>query len=312
VNASSTSAIRRLVGQGMSCCAWLIAAALLGLVTGCNEQGRPSAGDAPASAQRVISLSPAITETVYALGQGTRLIGRSDYDLFPSVVLSLPAAGTALAPNYEQIARLRPDLILIEQTQSGFLTELSALAEVMELPWLSHEEVRQSVLSLSERFDVSIQGQQLVRQLDDALTATQHQESARVLLILDTLFDGGSIWVMKPGSLHGSALLAAGVNNAAVDLAGDNASISIEGLLSLNPDAIIVMTASTEPAHHQAIMDGVRRLTPLRAVRDNQVLLMAGSHVFRTGPSLMQFASELRQLLATIGPGSTAATVIDG
>lgn len=290
----------------------LLALGLLGCVVGCTEQDRPASEDPSAIPGKVISLSPAITETFHALGLEDRLIARSDYDQYPAAVQALPTAGTALAPNYEQIARLRPDLILIEKTQSGYLTELSALSEVLELPWLSREDVLSSMRTLSERFAVTDEGEALARQMRDALIPTAAADAAQVLLVLDTRFDGEAIWVMKPDSLHGAALEAAGVNNAAAALAGNSGSISIEGLLSLNPDAILVMTASTLTEDHQAILDGARRLTPLRAVRDDRLVVLSGPHVFRTGPSLAQFAAELRQQLAQIGLGTAADVDHDG
>src|SRR5207244_3882811 len=64
-------------------------------------------------AQRVVSLIPAVTEMIFAMGEGTRLVGVSSYDHYPPQVEQIERVGALLDPNIERILALRPDLLVI-------------------------------------------------------------------------------------------------------------------------------------------------------------------------------------------------------
>ena len=61
---------------------------------------------------RIVSLAPAVTETLFALGAGAEVVGVSQYCDYPPAATHLPKVGTFLTPNVEAIAALRPDLVI--------------------------------------------------------------------------------------------------------------------------------------------------------------------------------------------------------
>ena len=64
------------------------------------------------AAQRIVSLVPALTEMLFAIGAGPQVVGVSSYDEFPPEVKSLPKVGALLDPDIERILALRPDLVV--------------------------------------------------------------------------------------------------------------------------------------------------------------------------------------------------------
>ena len=76
--------------------------------------------------QRIVSLAPAITETLFALGAGAEVVGVSQYCDYPPEVARLPRVGTFLTPNIEAIAGRRPTIVIGLQTSSD-LREIRAL-----------------------------------------------------------------------------------------------------------------------------------------------------------------------------------------
>src|ERR1700740_850313 len=72
-----------------------------------------------AAPARIVSTSPSITETLFALGLGDRLVGVSTYCRFPPQVLQLPKVGSFLKPDPELIAGLRPDLVIVHEAGNG-------------------------------------------------------------------------------------------------------------------------------------------------------------------------------------------------
>jgi iron complex transport system substrate-binding protein len=76
---------------------------------------------------RIVSTFPSITETLFALGAGDRVVGVSTYCRYPPAVLSLPKVGTYTKPDPEKIALLRPDLVIIERAANMLADRLSVL-----------------------------------------------------------------------------------------------------------------------------------------------------------------------------------------
>ena len=72
----------------------------------------------PEKAQRIVSLVPAVTEMLFAIGAGPQVVGVSSYDHFPPEVEALPKVGALLDPDTERILSLRPDLVVVYGSQA--------------------------------------------------------------------------------------------------------------------------------------------------------------------------------------------------
>ena len=79
-------------------------------------------GSAP---RRIVSLVPAITEMLFAIGAGPQVVAVSSYDEFPAEVKALPKVGALLDPDTERILALRPDLVVVYGSQSDLETQLA-------------------------------------------------------------------------------------------------------------------------------------------------------------------------------------------
>jgi iron complex transport system substrate-binding protein len=253
------------------------------------------AGD-ESSGQRLVSLSPGLTETLYALDLGERLIGRSDYCDYPPAALALPTAGTAMAPNFELIATLGPTAIVTEANIGSSSFELEKLATMVRLPWLSLSDTVAGVRTLGARFDRREAADHLAARMLSILDVEVPQSAPRVLLALSGEVDGSPIWFIRRNSLHGSALHAAGARNAVEQDVSGNASLSIEGLLGLDPDVIVVMLAdgSSVAEARVRVQEQFSRLPDLRAVQNQRVGVTTDPGYLRTGPRILDFAEALK------------------
>jgi iron complex transport system substrate-binding protein len=71
-----------------------------------------------AQAHRIISVIPATTEMLFAMGAGDLVIAIGSYDHFPPEAQKLPRVGALIDPNVEQILQMRPDLVVLYGTQT--------------------------------------------------------------------------------------------------------------------------------------------------------------------------------------------------
>src|SRR4051812_13460267 len=101
----------------------LIFCAFVSLV-GAQTRDSPIARSAD-SPVRIVSLVPAVTEMLYAIGAGSRVIAVSSYDGFPPQVKKLPNVGALLDPNVERILSLKPDLVIVYASQGDLKQQLT-------------------------------------------------------------------------------------------------------------------------------------------------------------------------------------------
>ena len=276
---------------------WAIIATMLLWLAGCTPAApAPATVGSPPSAD-LISLSPAITETVAVLGAQARLKGRSDWCSEPPSVRALPAFGTSLTPALERIASARPARLLIDGSLGNRRDQLEALAPVEVLSWLTVEEVMDSTRRLGRLVDRVEAADALAERFRPWLRPLPAEAHVVLLLIGDDGPGTGTFWFVKEGSLHGAMLRAAGWRNAVAEPVA-TPSLSAEALLRLDPEAIVVLVAKPDAdADRGKFQQAFATFDGLRAVRANRLALLADPNILSTGPSLLSTAAKLAAVL---------------
>ena len=214
---------------------------LLGLCTAAWNEGLRAAGPA-----RIVSTSPSITETLFALGLGDRVVGVSTYCRFPPQVAALPKVGSFLKPDAELIAGLRPDLVVVHEAGNGLDRRLTSL----HIPFVivargSLASVFSSTRQIASAAGVPARADALIgdvqRRLDAIRSAGSARPKRRVLFIIGRspgrLAD---LVAVGPGSYINELIEIAGAANV-MAIAGqpEYPRISMETVLRLDPDVII-------------------------------------------------------------------------
>jgi iron complex transport system substrate-binding protein len=284
--------------------AWLASFAF-----GCDRsarKGRPGA-------RRLVSLSPAITETLFEIGAGPEIVGVSDYCNFPEAARHLPRTGTALTPGYEAIVRLEPTLILCEDAASTPHRELNALGVTKFVRWLSLEDIVAGTRLLGALTGRAEAADALAKRLWDGLAVAENPSGPRVLAVLgESSGKLSEIYFIKKNSIHGAALRAAGARNAFPQEVPGVPRLSIEQLLHLDPDGIIVLLASTPNAPSNAqVLHDYDALEPLTARRNARISVLRTDAAFACGPRILTLKAELgreiaRLFAASPTPGAVA------
>ena len=100
------------------------AALLLGALARPVTIGAAQPAAAPAPPRRIISLVPALTEMLFAIGAGPQVVAVSSFDTYPPEVAPLPRVGALLDPDVERVLSLTPDLVAIYGTQTDLKRQL--------------------------------------------------------------------------------------------------------------------------------------------------------------------------------------------
>jgi ABC-type Fe3+-hydroxamate transport system substrate-binding protein len=253
--------------------------------------------EAAGAHERIVCLMPPVTETLYEIGAGDQLIGRSDWCNHPPEAQSLPRCGSALTPNLEAIARLNPGLILANNSSATARDELSGLAPSEFLPWLTAEDMIASTRRLGELTGRRQAANELADEMSLVLLVPPPREGPRVLLVM--LPEPGRlepVSFLRRNSVHGQMLHAAGGRNAVDEDVSGVPEISMERVIELDPDMIIMVgirEKATGSEREQMLADW-SRITPLTAVQKGRVGVVSGPHFYGAGRRLLRAVEDLR------------------
>lgn len=287
---------------------WTCAIALLALVGSATSWSQP-----PAIPARIVSTSPSITETLFALGLGDRVVGVSIYCRYPAAVAALPKVGTFLKPDAETIARLAPDLVFVHQGPNNVLAQLRTLGlNTAVVDRGSLPSVFATIREISAAAHVADRGELLVSELTTGLNRVRASVAGRAprkILIIVGRRTGmlTDIIAVGPGSyLHDIATIAGG-SNVLASSPLEYPRISMETVISLAPDVIVdVGEMGESPAdsdrRRQVTEDLWRNQTLVKAVRERGVHAVHDEAFTVPGPRIVEVARTMALWLHGVEP----------
>jgi len=247
---------------------------------------------------RIVSLVPAITETLFELDAGDRVVGVSDFCDHPPEAASLPRLGSGFTPNYEGVARLRPDLILTDRGSGASQLGLEEIAPTRAMAWLSVDEAIQSITAVGAWVHRPDAARRLATQMRTRLAVPVALDAPRVLLVHGVAAGSwAEVWLIQRNSLHGAALRAAGGRNAVERDVPGAARLSLEEVVRLDPEMIIVLVGA-DPSDREAqgrAIERFARLSSLRAARERRIGAVVGPGVFTVGPRILSLIRPLAE-----------------
>jgi iron complex transport system substrate-binding protein len=274
-------------------------AVVLALVCVCFLPAQPQ----PA---RIVSTFPSITETIFALGAGNRLVGVSDYCRYPEAAMALPKVGEYLKPNLEKIALLRPDLVLIRDNAPASASGLNALGiRYLPVKLGSLADVYAMIRELGAAIGASQQAQELnakIRSRLDVLRAESADGPRPSVLIVVGRTPGllSNIVAAGPSTYLSELLEIAGGRNALPAGAIEYPHISLETVVRLDPVVILELSINSDVATRQVEPWLSRR--ELRAVRNGRVFAVPSEPLATPGPRVAESAELMRAKLRQKAP----------
>jgi iron complex transport system substrate-binding protein len=274
---------------------------LLVLTSACSPREEAKAPAAPAvKGPRVVSLVPAVTEMLFAVGAGPQVVGVSSFDTVPAEVSTRPRVGALLDPDVERILSLKPDLVVTYGSQDA-LHEQMARAGIATFVY-RHGGIGQTletIEAIGERTGHADAGRQAAQLLRAQLTAVRMRVEGRprprALLVFGR--EPGSIrnvWASGGvGFLH-ELLDVAGADNVFADVARENVQATTELLLTRAPAVIVELRTGPRAAESPSPW---LALPGLPAVKAGRVLTLEGDQFVVPGPRLGEAAQAMSKAL---------------
>jgi len=255
--------------------------------------------------QRIISLVPATTEMLFIMGAGPRIAGVSNYDRFPPDVARLPKVGGLLDPDVERLLSLKPDLVIVYDTQ----TDLKRQLERARIPMFGYvhrdlADITVTMRALGARIGMKAAADAAAARIEQQLAAIRARVANRprpkTLLIFGR--EPGALRRVDASAGYGflhDLLELAGGSDVLGDLKKQSIDMSTEMIISRAPEVILELHYgdSLKPERFDAERRVWNALPSVPAVRNNRVFLLGGDEFVVPGPRIVIAADRFARTL---------------
>ncbi|HEX7021205.1 MAG TPA: helical backbone metal receptor, partial [Gemmatimonadaceae bacterium] len=265
-----------------------------------------SASPAPsAPPTRIVSLVPNVTEMIFAIGAGDRLVGVSSFDEYPPEVKRIARVGALLDPDLERIFALRPDLVVVYASQRDLEKQLrGAGIDTFSYRHGGVSDITAVMRELGKRLGIDARADAAATKIEADLDRIRARVGGRgrprVLLVfgrekgaLRGIYASGGY-----GFLHDLVAIGGG-ENVFADVKRESVQASTEMILARAPDVIVEIhggeVLSPEAAAREARVWSA--LSSLPAVRNHRVYVLSGQDLVSPGPRIVQAAARIARAI---------------
>ena len=265
-----------------------------------NEHGVPA---------RIISLAPSITETLFALDLGDKVVGVTSFCIYPPKVKGIHKVGTFMDPNFEAILTLKPDLVIILKEDSK-VKSLVSRKRIAYLAIDNHDikSIIESINLIGKACGKGREAQLLQKKISaefDSASPVSVSESnytePKVLLCVgrDDVGTGklSKVWVAGSNTYYNEIICAAGGINVITDSSMHYSTISSEAVIRLKPDIIIDVMANMSQFTPGQVKEDWENLTMVPAVKNGMIFCLTGDYITIPGPRIVLLLKDIKKII---------------
>jgi cobalamin transport system substrate-binding protein len=254
--------------------------------------------------QRIVSLIPAVTEMLFAIGAGNQVVGVGSFDHYPPAVDTLPRVGALLDPDLERILALRPDFVVVYHSQADLKAQLArSKIPIFDYKHAGLADVTATVRALGSAVGRGHEAEAVAagieRSLEEIRRRVAGRPQPRVLVVfgresgaLRGIYASGGI-----GFLHDMLIIAGGTNVLA-DVKRESTQATAELILSRRPDVILELRGTNATEQEMAAMRADwNALKSVPAVANNRVHIIPDERVVVPGPRVAEGTALLARAL---------------
>jgi len=247
--------------------------------------------------QRIVSIAPSVTELVFAVGAGEKLVGVDSESNFPEQARNIQKVGTYISPSLEMIIALKPDLLLVSDlTPQQVIDNIDSRGiKVFAVAPKSIGGVAESMRKLGIVLGTGDEAERAADSFEQRVSAIERKaalakEKPRVYL------EYFPYWTFGPGSFGNDLITRAGGINIGEKLSGAYPQVGDEFVIRENPEVIII----TKGKHSTTTISSVRERRgwkSIDAVKSNRIYYIDDDLVSRPGPRTADALEELYSIL---------------
>lgn len=248
--------------------------------------------------KKVITLAPNLTELLFELGMGEKIIGNTNYCNFPDSAKNIEKVADILTVNLEKIISLQPDLIFIT-AEGNSKSEYNKLLDLGFKVFVSNPRnfngIKKTILDMGKIFDVSDSAQAIVNKWDRKIESVRNTHDLLVFNSVMFLISTNPIFSVGKTSFVHEILTFAGLANITADSKVNYPMLNREEILIKNPDFILLYETNNNDV--KKLLDEYPEWHTLSAIINNRVFYINADLFSRPGPRFVDAVEELNRLV---------------
>jgi len=251
----------------------------------------------PLNVDRVISLAPNLTEILFAIGAGKKLVGNTTYCDFPAEAKQIEKVGDTLHPSLERIIALRPQLVLVSTASQleGFTEQLKAhQIEVFVTDPHDLEGVFRSISQIGQIVGKEKEANVLLVNLRERAQSTENAIKSLPRVRIFYQLSAEPLYTAGHDSFVTDLIKRAGADSVTAEVPGAWPKYSAESALAAKPEAIILPTGGSMGEGNSKVAEALKN-SP--AVVKGRVYKINDDHLVRPGPRAVDGLEEMAKAL---------------
>ena len=197
--------------------------------------------------ERIVTLSPAINEIVFALGAGSEVVGNTQYCTYPKASQSVPKVGGYFTPSLEKILALKPSMVIMQQNNRKLgqrLQKLGIKTKIIQIDRLSH--IQNAITQLGMLLHKERQAKEISTQINLALEDIRGiiKDKKILMVIGHNTSLVKQIFVVGQNLYLDDIINASGNTNALHSTRKGQPILNQENIIATNPDIVILLAHS--------------------------------------------------------------------
>jgi iron complex transport system substrate-binding protein len=254
---------------------------------------------------RIVALSPAINEIIFALGEGNKIVGNTDYCRYPIESKKIQKVGGYFSPSLEKIVTLKPDIVIMQENNAAFDEKVRSLGiRTMVVKIDTIDSIKKAIADIAKLLHKEPQGAVIVAKIDQSLGGLKGIVKNKKILIPIGYHTELSkeIYVAGQNLYFDDIINASGNTNALQTTQKGQPVLNLEKILKLNPDIVIILAPlmGEKKITKEALIVPWLKL-PINAAKTKSVFVEEGEYVSIPSDRIVHFINDFRGILRETG-----------
>jgi iron complex transport system substrate-binding protein len=256
-------------------------------------------------AQRVISLSPSITEVLFAIGAGNQVVAVTEFCTYPKETTLKPKVGGMLNSSAESIIALTPDLIVFQPGKSNAKQLTKKLnSEYIEASFQDLKSIYQSIQDIGNAVGKAKEARELITDIKSKLESYQERlknvkPKSTLLILGDSRDPLRDLYAVGKRTFLDELLTLSGGENVLDETLSQYPKISREYIISRSPEVVIIAGPNSDVTEQEfsSNLNAWRILGSVRAVKNKNIHMINEDYILIPGPRLVNIVDKFYQAL---------------
>lgn len=250
---------------------------------------------------RIVALSPAINEIVFALDAGEKIVGNTTFCNYPKESQWIPKVGGYFSPSLEKILALKPDIVIMQENNAALSDKLQQLGiRTMVIKIDTIDSIKKAIFDIAKLLNKEDQAVPIVKRIDNSLHTLKGVVSNKKILIPIGYHTELSkeIYVAGQNLYFDDIIEASGNRNALQNGQKTQPVLNLEKILKANPDIVIILASRMKEKHltKEALIAPWLKL-PINAAKTKSVFVEEGEYTGIPSDRIVYFIDDFGRFL---------------